>query len=375
SAGPGLQICPPGRAPPSWAGPSASYPPWSGPPSSSRSSSWPSSDLRRVCESRQRAVRCRIREESLTSPPPAVPGNSQEFFQIRTAGGCAGATVESSLESPGGRRGLEVSHSSLTGRAAEARRMPAFTNRASRHGGHRAKEVCHMAARSCWKGFLRLSLVAVPVKAHPASVSGGGDICLHQLHAGCHQRIRYHKVCPRHGEVQSDAIVSGYEYSKDQYVVVDPAELDQLRSQADHAITIAEFIAPTALDPVYASGKSYYLLPDGPVGHKPYAVRARAMHEAGRHAIARVVLHGREQVVLVRPVERLLVLSVLHHDQQITRPACFQADLPALELPAEELKLARTLIDASTNVAFDLACYPDVYTDQLRCLIEAKAAG
>src|SRR5262249_29813767 len=73
------------------------------------------------------------------------------------------------------------------------------------------KEVTIMAARSSWKGFLRLSLVAVPVKAYPASVSGGGDIHLHQLHANCHQRIRYHKVCPTHGQVPSDAIVSGYE--------------------------------------------------------------------------------------------------------------------------------------------------------------------
>jgi len=105
-----------------------------------------------------------------------------------------------------------------------------------------------MAPRSCWKGFLRLSLVAVPVKAYSASTSGGGEIHLHQLHAHCHRRIRYHKVCPLHGEVQNDAIVSGYEYTQDQYVVVDPAELDQLRNAADHAVTIAEFIAPAGLD-------------------------------------------------------------------------------------------------------------------------------
>jgi DNA end-binding protein Ku len=232
-----------------------------------------------------------------------------------------------------------------------------------------------MAPRSSWKGFLRLSLVAVPVKAYPASASGGGDVHLHQLHAGCHSRIRYHKVCPLHGQVQSDAVVSGYEYTKDQYIVVDPAELDKFRGEADHAITIAEFIAPDALDPLYASGKSYYLLPDGPVGQKPYAVLARAMREAHRHAIARVVLHSREQVVLVRPVDRLLVLCVLHHHQQIARPATFQAELPAVEVAAEELNLARTLIDASTRAAFDLARYPDGYTDQLRRLLEAKAAG
>src|SRR5262249_58420304 len=132
-------------------------------------------------------------------------------------------------------------------------------------------------------------------------------------HPHCPRRIRYHKVGPLHGEVQNDAIVSGYEYPQDQYVVVDPAELDQLRSAADHAVTIAEFIAPEALDPLYASGRSYYLLPDGPVGHNPYAVLAQAMHQAHRHAIARVVLHPREQVELLPPVERPPVFSVLHH--------------------------------------------------------------
>src|SRR5262249_61132556 len=120
--------------------------------------------------------------------------------------------------------------------------------------------------------------------------------------------------------------------------------------------------APKPPAPPHASGKPFSLPPDAPAGPNPYAPLARAMQEAHRHAIARVVLHSREQVVLVRPVERLLVLSVLHHDQQIAKPASFQADLPALELPAEELKLARTLIDASTNVAFDFARYPDAYT-------------
>jgi DNA end-binding protein Ku len=232
-----------------------------------------------------------------------------------------------------------------------------------------------MTARSCWKGFLKLSLVAVPVKAYSATVSGGGDIHLHQLHADCHSRIRYHKVCPLHGQVAHDAIVSGYEYTKGQYVVVDTAELDQLRSADDKALTIAAFIAPEALDPLYASGKSYYLLPDGPVGHKPYAVLAQGMRDLNRHAIAQVVLHGREQIVLLRPLDRLLVLTVLQLDQQITKPATFRDEVPAPEVAAEELQLARTLIEASTPAAWDFSCYQDVYTAKLSRLIEAKVAG
>jgi DNA end-binding protein Ku len=129
-----------------------------------------------------------------------------------------------------------------------------------------------MAVRSCWKGFVRLSLVTVPVKAYTAAATGGGDIHLNQLHAQCHSRIHYKKVCPIHGEVSPDDIVSGYEYAKGRYVVIDPSELDKFRSAADKAITIHTFIAPQALDPVYQTDKSYYLVPDGPVGQKPLYV-------------------------------------------------------------------------------------------------------
>src|SRR5947199_151756 len=99
-----------------------------------------------------------------------------------------------------------------------------------------------LAARSTWKGYLKFSLVSVPVKAYTA-VSSGDGIRLNQLHADCHARIQYKKVCPVHGEVSNDAIVSGYEYTKGQYVIVDPAELEKLRTEDDKAITIDTFIA------------------------------------------------------------------------------------------------------------------------------------
>ena len=122
-----------------------------------------------------------------------------------------------------------------------------------------------MAARSSWKGFLRLSLVSVPVKAYTAAASGGGEIHLNQLHAECHSRIQYKKTCPLHGEVKAEEIVSGYEYSKGQYVIVDTDELSKLRTEDDKAIKVNAFIAPDDLDPIYQTGKTYYLVPDGPV--------------------------------------------------------------------------------------------------------------
>ena len=125
-----------------------------------------------------------------------------------------------------------------------------------------------VAARSSLKGYLKFSLVSLQVKAYPATTSDGGSVKLNQLHIDCHSRINYKKTCPNHGEVSNDAIVSGYEYQKGQYVIVDTDELEKLRTEDDKAIQIDTFINPDDLDPVYYAGKTYYLVPDGPVGQK-----------------------------------------------------------------------------------------------------------
>jgi DNA end-binding protein Ku len=232
-----------------------------------------------------------------------------------------------------------------------------------------------MAARSSWKGFLKLSLVSVPVKAYTATASGSGDIKLNQLHNVCKSRIQYKKSCPVHGEVKNDEIVSGYEYAKGQYVLVDPAELDKLRTEDDKAIKIQAFIAADTLDPVYYSDKTYYLVPDGPVAQKPYAVLCQAIRDEGRYGIAQVVFHGREQTVLLRPIDNLLAITVLNYDHEITKPAAFAEEVTSTEVSADELKLAKTLVAATTPKSFDFTVYKDVYTEKLSQLIEAKVAG
>jgi DNA end-binding protein Ku len=231
-----------------------------------------------------------------------------------------------------------------------------------------------MATRSSWKGYLQLSLVCVPVKAYITSTSGGGEIHLHQLHADCHSRIQYKKVCPLHGEVTRDQIVSGYQYARDGYVVVDPDELDRLRTEADKAIKIDVFIASGAFDPLYTTGKKYYLAPNGPAGQKAYALLAQAMGAEDCYGVAQVVLHGREQLVLLRPQENLLVLEVLHYRHQVTQPSALADEAPRMEVTPEELQMARILVKAST-ADFNVDRYPDLYTHKLEQLIEAKVAG
>jgi DNA end-binding protein Ku len=232
-----------------------------------------------------------------------------------------------------------------------------------------------MAARSSWKGFLKVSLVSLPVKAYTVTTGSGAEIHLNQLHAECHSRINYKKTCPIHGEVPNDQIVSGYEHSKGQYVVVDTDELEKLRTQDDKAINVGEFIRSDALDLVYSTGKSYYLVPDGPVAQKPYAVLHEGMVELKRHGVAQVVMHGKEQTVLVRPMNGLLTMTILNYDNQITKPSTFEDEITKPEIQPEELKLAKMLIEASTPKTFDFTKFKDTYTERLTRLIEAKVAG
>jgi DNA end-binding protein Ku len=232
-----------------------------------------------------------------------------------------------------------------------------------------------MASRSSWKGFLKLSLISLPVKAYTATASGGGAIHLNQIHAPCHNRIQYKKTCPVHGEVKADEIVSGYEFAKGQYVLIDPEELDKLRSADDKAIKIDTFIKPDAIDPIYYGDKTYYLVPDGPVGQKPYAVLHQGMVELNRYAIAQVVFHGKEQVVLLRPVDGLITMNFLYLDAEINKPSAFEDEVQKAAAAPEELTLIKQLINAQTTEKLDYARYKDVYTEKLTQLIQAKVEG
>jgi DNA end-binding protein Ku len=176
---------------------------------------------------------------------------------------------------------------------------------------------------------LRLSLVAVPVKAYAAVTSSGRLPACHLLHAACGQRIAYPKHCPHHGPVSAETIVRGYEYAPAQFVVVEPHELDQLRPARDKALVLEQCIPVAQVDPTFFAGRSLFLLPDGPAAQHPYGVLAEALQQAGQAALGRVVLSSQRQLVLVRPVGRVLVVDVLHYPAQVRSAASWQADVSA----------------------------------------------
>jgi DNA end-binding protein Ku len=229
--------------------------------------------------------------------------------------------------------------------------------------------------RPSWKGYIRVSLVSIPVEGYTASAAGQSQVALNQLHQDCGERIRYKKTCPVHGEVPSHEIVMGYEYEKNLYAVIDPSELESLRSEADRSINVDRFVAPGEIDARYFTGRNYYLLPSGRPGQKPYALLHRAMSDAKVVGLAQVVILNREQLVALRPVGKLLVASVLSYASDVKPVEEFEDLLTAEPVAARELKLARTLIDATLQDDAELESYRDLYAERMRELVDAKVAG
>lgn len=231
-----------------------------------------------------------------------------------------------------------------------------------------------MAAHASWKGFLKLSLVSVPVKAYTATATSN-DITLHQLHGKTHTRIQYKKFAPEVGEVSNDEIVKGYEYDKGQYVIINEDELDKLRTESDKSVRIDGFIKPEELGSVYYGGRTYFLTPDGPVGQKPYNLLMKGMKANGVCAIAEVVISQKEQVVLLRPVDGILAMTVLNRKDEVKATSAFKDEITETPATEAEASLTDTLIKASMIKDFDFGKYHDVYKQKLTQLIQMKIEG
>jgi DNA end-binding protein Ku len=198
---------------------------------------------------------------------------------------------------------------------------------------------------------------------------------MHQLHAKCDNRIKYQKVCPVHGVVESDEIVSGIELSPGKFVVVEPDELDEVRNAADKSIQIDKFVELSAVDPLYYSGDTYFLAPDGDAGLKPYTVFLRSMEEEGRVAIGQAVFFGRERLVLLRPLDGVLSVTMLKYESELRTHQSLLPLIEATEVNKKELELADSLIETAMSDSFDIHDYQDLYTERLQEVVDAKVAG
>src|SRR5205823_969900 len=242
----------------------------------------------------------------------------------------------------------------------------------SGHGRWTMKLRRSPARRSAWRGALRFNLVSIPVKAYPAKLKDRGQIDLDWLHRDCGRRIRYRKICPVHGEVANDEIVSAYRIGRGRYVEIQPAELERLRTKRDRALSVDVLIRPDAVDPMYYTDRTYYLVPEDSESARAYVVFQRALADKGRYGLAQGVLFKREQILLLRPVGNVLTMTVLNYHDDFQEPAQVAMLLPRVRVAPRDVSLAGAFVEAATLDDFDYAQYRDVYADKLKQLIDSK---
>jgi DNA end-binding protein Ku len=229
-----------------------------------------------------------------------------------------------------------------------------------------------MAARATWKGFLKISLVNIPIKVFPATESGA-TLSFNQLHGECQTRIQQKRWCPHcNREVPNSEIVKGYEFEKGHYVVLTEEDFENVRPESTRVIDLAQFADESAIDPIYVD-RAYYLAPDGPVAAQAFAVMREGMK--GKVGIGKLALYGREYLVAVRPHRRGIVMYTLHHAAEI-RSVDQVEELNAVSetVKPEEIKLARQVIGTFEG-PLDLTHYKDEYREGLQRIIDAKIAG
>lgn len=229
-----------------------------------------------------------------------------------------------------------------------------------------------MAARPTWRGYLKISLVNIPIKVFPAT-DAGATLSFNQLHAACQTRIQQKRWCPNcQCEVAKGDLVKGYEFEKGRYVVVDEEDIGKVRIESTRIITLEKFTDDASIDPIYLE-RPYYLAPDGAVAKDAFAVIREGMRD--KAGIGKVALYGREYLIKVQPRERGLVMYTLRHANEIRSMEAIAelADVPTT-VNADEVKLARQVIGTFEG-GLDFASYRDEYQEGLREVIEAKIAG
>lgn len=229
-----------------------------------------------------------------------------------------------------------------------------------------------MPPRPTWKGYLKVSLVNIPVKVYPAT-EASATISFNQLHNECQTRINQKKWCAKcNREITSAEVVKGYEFEKGHWVVVGDEDIAKVRTESTKVINLVQFAGAEEIDPMYVD-RAYYLVPDGAMATDAYAVMRDGMQ--GKVGVGKVAIHGRESLVAVKPHKQGLVMYTLHHAAEIrTIDQIDELREVRGKVTPAEMKLARQVIE-SFEGPLDLQEYKDEYQEGLQKIIDAKIAG
>ena len=223
--------------------------------------------------------------------------------------------------------------------------------------------------RPYWKGHIRLSLVSFPVQLYTATANDA-RVQFHQIDRKTGRRVRYQKIVPEVGPVDSGDIVKGYEIEKDRYVIIEADELASLRLESKHTIDLVQFVNAGEIDPLYYE-KPYFIVPDGGMAQEAFRVIRDALRETRKVALGEVVLSGRENIVAIQPCGDGMLLETLRSADELRKGATFFAEIDEGEVDPDQLALARELV-ARKSAPFDPKRFKDDYEAAVRELIEAK---
>jgi DNA end-binding protein Ku len=242
-----------------------------------------------------------------------------------------------------------------------------------------------MAARTIWKGSISFGLVNIPIQVFVATQKDEFS-SFNQLDGKGH-KIKYKKWCPiEEREVPWAEIKKGYEITKNNYVVLEKEDLENIKLKTTHTIEISEFIDSEDLDPLFIE-KNYYIGPDAgitkkkkntsPSNNKAYSLFIKILNETNKVAIGKVVLRDKEHLVALRSYQRGLIMHQLKYLDEI-KPMDEVEGISSSQQPKvedKELSLGKTLVDNLTSEQFDIGKYSDTYSKELEKLIEAKSKG
>jgi DNA end-binding protein Ku len=224
-------------------------------------------------------------------------------------------------------------------------------------------------ASTVWKGHLTFGLVSLPVKLYSAARSE--TVSFNQLHKADHSRVKQVLYCQLEDKpVPRTELVKGYEYEKDKYVVVDDEEIKKVAPRTAKTMEVLEFVKSADVDPIFFEA-SYYLAPEE-AGEKPYALLFEALRSTGYVALAKISMHNREHIVILRPGPQGILMHTMYYRDEIRQVEEFRTNTSLVK--EKELALAKSLVE-SLAAEFEPEKYKDGYRENLKAMIEAKVQG
>jgi DNA end-binding protein Ku len=229
-----------------------------------------------------------------------------------------------------------------------------------------------MPARNIATATISFGLVSVPVQIF-SSAESKASVSFNMLHKKCGSRVKQQYICPKDNDevVPRDEMVKGYEFSKDQYVILTADEIKALEEKGTGTIDVQEFVPLDKVDREYLE-KVYYLGPNKG-GERAYRLLAEALTATGKAAVGQYAARGRQYLIVLRPKDGRLVMEQLHYSDEL-RPIN-EVDVPEGDVKPMELTLAKQLIDQTSTESFDPSKYKDVVRDRMLGEIQKKIEG